>query len=107
MFGSSSRGTGPQAAEDNLLRERGALMQSHSAMDDVIGQGQAALDNLLNQNAVIKGAKSRLLNLLNAAGLSSALSQRIGSRERSDALLVYFCGFLVFALIFILWYFFR
>ena len=76
-------------------------------MDDVISQGQAALEKLLNQNVILTGAKGRLLNLLNAAGLSSALGSRIGSRERADALLVYFCGFLVFLLILILWYFFR
>ena len=105
LFGPSRNGV--VTSEDLLLKERGALMSSHTAMDDIITQGRASLDNILNQNAILKGAKSRLLNLLNATGLSSALSKRIGSRERADALIVYACGLLVFLLIFILWYFLR
>lgn len=105
LFGPARNGSA--VPEDLLLKERGSLMSSHNAIDDILSQGRASLDNIMNQNAILKGAKSRLLNLLNATGLSSALSKQIGSRERADALIVYACGLLVFLLIFILWYFLR
>ena len=104
LFGSKERRDG---GDDHLMKERGSLLASHSAMDELIDQGRSSLQSILDQNAIVKGAKGRLLTLLNATGLSSALSSKIGSRERMDAWIIWICAFLVFALILIFWYFLR
>lgn len=105
LFGELRENKTGENPEREYLRERKALDDSHNMMDGLIAQGRAAYDNIYDQNNILKTAKGKMFDLLNAAGVSSTLAKAIGGRERVDAFIVYGCMFIVILLIIILWWF--
>merc|ERR1712110_72273 len=68
----------------NLVKENKALRDSGSALDDVIGQGQQILGNLVGQNKVLKNARKKLLDAANVLGVSASLVSVIDRRQTAD-----------------------
>jgi hypothetical protein len=98
-------GAGQASATDLLLRERGALVGSHSAVDEVLrsaGETQAAL---ARQRAAVQGASGRLGAL---AARVPILGDLVGAiqrkRSRSDYIVA---AVMAACMLFTAWYFFR
>merc|ERR1711862_674800 len=75
LFGDRG-GNGKSCAKDDyssMLKERDALQRSSQMLDDMIGQGQATLTQMIGQNAVLKGAKRKLLDVASSIGVSNSL----------------------------------
>lgn len=55
----------------------------------MLDHGARVLHAMGGQRERLKGAQRRVLDVLNAAGMSEALLRRADRRQRGDALLVY------------------
>jgi len=84
---------------ENRLRERNALLSSNNMMDEIIGQGSSSLGNILSQNALIKGTRTRINDLLNRSGLAHVLAKSISGREKLDGLILTACVMVVVLLV--------
>lgn len=60
----------PNNREDYALREHTFIRETESNIDQYIAQGRAALENLVDQRGMLKGARTRLLGAANTLGLS-------------------------------------
>jgi Golgi SNAP receptor complex protein 2 len=56
--------------EDHALREHSFIGTTSQQLDDMLAQGRAALDDLVDQRNVLKGTQRRLLDAANTLGLS-------------------------------------
>lgn len=83
-----SGGTGGDegaSAADILLRERGSLQRSTSAVDDILSQATATSEMLAEQRAVINAAVSRLGGFITRVPGATAVISAIGARRfRND-----------------------
>jgi len=91
----------------SLLKERRGLSEANSMLDEILEQGQSTLDNLINQNKVLKTAKRKLLDIANVMGVSASLVNVIDRRQTGDKWLVYGGMVLTLFLLFSLWYLLR
>lgn len=66
------RGPAPMGSlrEQHAMREHTFAQETESRLDDLIAQGRAALDDLVDQRNVLKGTQRRLLDAANTLGLS-------------------------------------
>jgi len=56
--------------EQHALREHSFIQDTDNALDSYIAQGQAVLNNLVEQRQILKGTQRRLLDAANTLGLS-------------------------------------
>lgn len=91
------------AATDTLLRERGSLVSSHRAMDEIIAQAQETREALSRQRSSLSTAMtgvSSLMGRLPGVGqLVGAIHQRRLLNDRTMAIVIAAC------LCFFLWWF--
>ena len=72
--------------EAYALREHSFAQQTHDRLDEMLAQGRAALDDLVDQRSMLKGTQRRLLDAANTLGLSRDV---IGWIERRRCVHVY------------------
>lgn len=85
----------------------GRLVYMGSLLDDHLEAGTQTLAALKQQRSILKGARTRALNMANSLGISQALIRWIDLRSKQDASLFYFgMIFSIFLLIFLYIYFF-
>jgi len=65
------------------------LGQAHSDLDNIIGQGVQILENLQADSALLKGVKTKMLNIANVLGLSDTVMRLINKRTTQDKFLLY------------------
>merc|ERR1712110_322408 len=68
---------------------QGRLQGAHQEMDAIINQGYEVLENLSHDTQVLKGAKTKMLNVLNTLGLSNTVMRLIDKRTTQDKFLLY------------------
>lgn len=56
--------------EAYALHEHSFAQQTHDRLDEMLAQGRAALDDLVDQRSMLKGTQRRLLDAANTLGLS-------------------------------------
>ena len=66
-----------------------SVNRSSSMVDDLLAHGTAILGSMAEQRDRIKSAQRRVLDVLNATGMSERLLKAAGDRQKQDALLVY------------------
>jgi len=69
---------------DHSMQHNTSLQNVNRSMDDLLGQGYAALGNLRDQRNVLKRTKTRMLSFLNTVGLSNTVMQLIERRAFQD-----------------------
>jgi Golgi SNAP receptor complex protein 2 len=84
-----------------------SIRRSASMVDELLETGANVLGNLGEQSATLRGAKRKMLTLLDNMGVSSSLLRVIDRRQRLDAILVY--GGMLFTIVFLLiiWWIFK
>ncbi|RKP12213.1 hypothetical protein BJ684DRAFT_11830 [Piptocephalis cylindrospora] len=85
---------------DHQARERAFADATESQLDDFLAQGRAALNNLVEQRSMLKGAQRRVLDAANTLGLSRNVIQYIERRSTQDKY-IFFAG--LFTCIFLMW----
>jgi len=91
LFGadSSKRGSGRDDGVQSALRENKNLRGADSELDRMIGQGRAVLGNLVDQNKILKKARTTLLDAASTIGMSRSVIGTIERRSKEDSMLVY------------------
>ena len=69
--------------------ERKSLQNSEAGVVGIMATGRGALQGLLDQRSRLKGAKTKMLNIMNQIGVDRKLIAKIERRDYSDAILVY------------------
>ncbi|KAL7750826.1 protein transport protein bos1 [Sorochytrium milnesiophthora] len=89
--------------EDYHQREHLALHDTERHMDDFIAAGQNALNNLVEQRTILKGAHRKMLDAANTLGLSRTVIQYIERRGTQDKWIfwggVVLCIFIMWAIV--------
>lgn len=67
----------------------GKLSQAHNDIDGILNGGYQILENLQQDTQVLKGAKTKMLNILNTLGLSNTVMRLIDKRTTQDKFLLY------------------
>ncbi|KAI0363133.1 V-snare-domain-containing protein, partial [Pilatotrama ljubarskyi] len=80
--------------EQHALREHSFIQNTDSRLDEFIAQGQAVLDDLVDQRNVLKGTQRRLLDAANTLGLSRDVIGWIERRSTQD-MYIFFAGAVV------------
>ena len=96
----------PDAESDmqNLASEAQSLDQSHFMVNSLIGQGEASLDQLVNQRQRLRGVTGTVMDISNRLGLTQSTMRIIERRDITDAYLVA-AGMLLTALVFwLVWF---
>jgi Golgi SNAP receptor complex protein 2 len=88
---------------ENLAREGRALGRAGRAADDIIGVGTAVMGSLSEQRATIKGARTRVLDMMHTLGMSNSLIRMIERRLWTDRMIMY-AGMVVTLLVFYYFY---
>jgi len=107
LFGDKKKTDGPDDEMQGLARENKALRDSATALDEVLEQGRSIFGNLVNQNKVLKSARTKLLDAANVLGVSQSLVNVIDRRQTGDKWLVYGGMALTVFMLFSLWYLLR
>ncbi|EIE24282.1 Qb-snare protein, Gos1/GS28-family [Coccomyxa subellipsoidea C-169] len=77
-----------QIATGLLLRERGNLQNTHSAMDDVLGQAQAVAGGLGEQRRIFDNVGLKLENVVARFPLVSGLLSAIRRKKNKDTIIL-------------------
>jgi Golgi SNAP receptor complex protein 1 len=77
-----------RSANDTLLRERNAIHSSDRAINDVLGQAEAARSNLNAQRAIFNSVGTRLGLLSDVAPKINSLIGTIGRRKSRDKMIL-------------------
>lgn len=85
-------------AELMYAKERDRLQDSRTVLDSVLSQGWGIVGQLVSQNASLKNARRKVLDMASSAGVASTLLGAVGRRQQGDKWLVY--GGMVVTLIF-------
>lgn len=79
------------------------MLNSHREMDDMLSQGADIIGNLRHQRDVLKGARTKMLDIGNMLGLSNSVMQYIEKRASKDKIIL-FGGMTLFTLfMFLFW----
>lgn len=95
---SSKRWGDVRNAELMYARERDRLQESRTVLDSVLSQGWGVVGQLVSQNASLKSARRKVLDMASSAGVASTLLGAVGRRQQGDKWLVY--GGMVLTLVF-------
>ncbi|CAK8673340.1 Golgi SNAP receptor complex member 2-like [Clavelina lepadiformis] len=79
------------------------LSNAHKGLDDIISHGSSVLDNLRSQRGMLKGVKTRMLNIANTLGLSNTVMRLIEKRTTQDKLILFGGMFVTSLIMFLLW----
>ncbi|CAL5227829.1 g10857 [Coccomyxa viridis] len=71
-----------------LLRERGNLQNSHTAIEDVLGQASAVSANLKDQRGILGNVGSKLENVATRFPVVTGLLNAIRRRKNRDTLII-------------------
>ncbi len=100
-----NRTNGGEADEmQQLTEEADSLANSHGMMNDLLGSGQASLNNLVSQRSRMRWVNRKMLDIGNKIGLSNSTMRMIERRDATDAYLV-FGGMIVTLLVIYFLYF--
>ncbi|KAL8275784.1 hypothetical protein Esti_000347 [Eimeria stiedai] len=72
-------------------KERDRLQESRTMLDSVIAQGWGIVGQLVSQNASLKNAKRKVLDMASSAGVASTLLGAVGRRQQGDKWLMKAC----------------
>lgn len=84
-------GAGDVALAMGPVDEARSLESSSERASSILSTGSAALAALLDQRTRLKGARTRMLDVLHGLGVDRQLITRIERREASDRKLLYAC----------------
>ena len=87
-----------------MNQEQERLFRSHREIDDMLSQGSDTLSSLRGQREVLKGARSRVLDIANTLGMSNTVMRLIEKRASKDKVIL-FGGMIAFTVFMILVYF--
>jgi len=87
----------------SYARERESLNEAHSLLDDITSQGRQIVNNVINQNRVLKTARRKVLDVASSIGLSSSLLSIASRRHATDRWLVYVCMISTLVIFGVLW----
>lgn len=79
------------ARESHALDEHSFIRETDTRLDEFLAQGQAVLDNLVDQRNMLKGTQRRLLDAANTLGLSRDVIGWIERRSTQD-MYIFFAG---------------
>ena len=69
---------------DRALEHQNKLHNTNRYMDDLLGQGSSILENLREQRSTLKGAQTKMLDVLNTLGMSNTVIRLIERRSEGD-----------------------
>jgi len=87
----------------HALREHSFAHEAHARIDDMLAQGRAALDDLVDQRSVLKGTQRRLLDAANTLGLSRDVIGWIERRSTQDMYIFWAGAIFTFVCFFFIW----
>ena len=87
--------------DDYMGREQQSLHGAHRSVDELLMNGGQIMGRLREQRDVLKGVKSRVLDLANTLGLSNAVMNLIEKRSYEDKLIL-FGGMALFVILILL-----
>ena len=91
------------AIGDYFVDEKAKLTSFHSNLDDMLSSGSNILSSLRDQRGILKGAKTRLIDIGNSLGLSNTVMRLIEKRGATDRYIL-FGGMIVFCiLMYLIW----
>jgi len=94
------------AMDEYMSKEHGSLVNTHREVDDMLTQGADIIGNLRHQRDVLKGARTKMLDIGNMLGLSNSVMQYIEKRASKDKIIL-FGGMLLFTIfMFLFWLYF-
>ena len=65
--------------------EGNALQRSNRAVDDLLGQGSVMLESLRNQRDMIKGFRTKMMDIASVLGMSGTVMRLIERRQVRSA----------------------
>lgn len=74
---------------DRMLDFHSSAQNANRGIDDLIAHGGSVLENLRSQRVTLKGARRRMLDLVNNLGMSSTLMRVIERRGSEDRLILF------------------
>nr|ACO10315.1 Golgi SNAP receptor complex member 2 [Caligus rogercresseyi] len=83
---------------DQALQHQEGPIRSNTGLDDLLGQGQAMLENLRDQKGMIKGFQRKLMDISSTLGMSSTVMRVIERRTEGDKY-IFFGGMALTSLI--------
>ncbi|KAH0487508.1 MAG: hypothetical protein KVP17_004993 [Porospora cf. gigantea B] len=89
------------------IQERARLEETMQSVSNLLQQGQASVANLVNQNAVLKGAQKKALDIRSSVASASSLVNVISRRLREDVWLVVSLSLLTLAVTGVAYFFMR
>eukprot|EP00127_Corallochytrium_limacisporum_P005451 Clim_evm20s205 gene=Clim_evmTU20s205 len=92
-------------AQDYYANENQRLKGVGRDIDGFLNYGGAILENLTNQRDVLKGVRTRVLNIGNQLGLSQSLMGMIEGRQKGDTYILYGGMLITLILMFLIWYY--
>ncbi|XP_040575545.1 Golgi SNAP receptor complex member 2 [Lepeophtheirus salmonis] len=91
---------------DRALQQQDGLIRSNKSLDDLLGQGQAMLENLKDQKNMIKGFKRKLLDISSTLGMSNTVMRLIERRTEADKYIFFGGMFVTSVIVFLVIYYF-
>ncbi|CDJ47483.1 golgi SNARE protein, putative [Eimeria brunetti] len=85
-------------AELMYAKERDRLHESRTVLDSMLSQGWSVVGQLVSQNASLKKARRKVLDMASSAGVASTLLGAVSRRQQGDKWLVY--GGMILTLVF-------
>ncbi|KIM30530.1 hypothetical protein M408DRAFT_22025 [Serendipita vermifera MAFF 305830] len=101
------RGSTPEplyaSREQHALREHTFIQESNNQLDAYLAQGQAVLNNLVEQRQMLKGTQRRLLDAANTLGLSRNVIGWIEKRSTQDTYIFLVGALITFISFYYIW----
>jgi len=91
----------------SMKDEANTLANSSRMVNDMLASGANIITGLKGNQAKMKGAHRKALDVVNQIGVSAGLLNTIGSKEAQDRAIVYGCMAFTLVLFFVLYYFFK
>lgn len=81
--------------------ESRTLDRASTGAAGILASGSAALNSLLSQRRRLKGAKTRMLDVMNSIGVDRKIIAKIETRDNADRLLLYLCMAVLIIILFL------
>ncbi len=91
---------------DAALQQNNSLYSAHRGMDDLLNSGSSILGNLREQRDTLKGARKKMLDVMNYLGLSNTVMRLIEKRAYQDKFILYGGMILTIIIMFLVWKYF-
>lgn len=86
------------------IDEARSLDRASTGAAGILAGGTAALNSLLSQRRRLKGAKTRMLDVMNQIGVDRKIIAQIERRDNADKLILYACMALLLLILFVAWW---